>query len=85
MEKNYKRAGESLKYSTNYLKRAANWSGVKIETGFILVINNARLLGKKLLQGTGFISNEVKDGLDNVGKEIEKLNNRLKKKREVIQ
>lgn len=81
-EKNYKRAGEALKYSTNYLKRAADWSGEKIETGFNLVINNARLLGKKLLQGAGFLSDEVKDGLDNVGKEIDRLNSRLKNKRE---
>jgi len=81
-EKNYKRAGEALKYSTNYLKRAADWSGEKIETGFTLVINNARQLGKNLLQGAGFISDEVKDGLDNVGKEIDKLNNRLTNKKE---
>ena len=79
-EKNYKRAGEALKYSTNYLKKAADWSGEKIETNFTLVMNKARQLGKKLLQGAGFVSDEVKDGLDNVGKEIDKLNNRLKSK-----
>jgi len=56
-----------------YLEHAARWSGRKLETGTAEVINNGRLVGSKLIKGTGYGLKEVGKGIKELGSELSKL------------
>ncbi|TAK09156.1 hypothetical protein EPO44_01635 [bacterium] len=71
------RAGEDLKAAGVYLEHGLAWSGQKVESGTRDVLRDSRILAGKLIEGTGWVPDEVGKGLASVGKEIEKFGKRV--------
>ena len=76
-KKETKETGHALKNATRHLKQAAKWSGHELEKGTIDVINGARLVAGKLIEGAGWGTEEVGKGITGIGNEISKLGKKI--------
>ena len=72
-KKKTKETGEALTSAAKYLEQTAKWSGRKLETGTTEVLNYARMVGGKLIKGTGYGAEEVGKGIKEIGSELSKL------------
>ena len=68
-----RRSGQYLRAATDNLERAASRteSGMKQATG--VVVKDSRLISGKLIEGTGFVIDEVGVGFEAVGRQIERV------------
>jgi hypothetical protein len=72
-KKKTKETGQALTDAAQYLEQTARWSGRKLETGTAEVVNYARMVGGKLIKGTGYGVEEVGKGIEEIGRELSKL------------
>jgi len=72
-KKKTKETGKALTAAAQYLEQTARWSGRKLETGTAEVVNYARMVGGKLIKGTGYGVEEVGKGIKEIGNELSKL------------
>jgi hypothetical protein len=71
--KESKKAGYELKAAATSIEQALAWAGRKLEAGTVAVIKDAGLVAGKLIEGTGWATDEVSKGIAAVGEELEKL------------
>jgi len=72
-KKKTKETGQALTAAAQYLEQTAKWSGRKLETGTAEVVNDVRMVGGKLIKGTGYGAEEVGKGIKKIGNELSKL------------
>ena len=72
-KKKTKETGAALTAAAQYLEQTATWSGRKLETGTVEVVNYARTVGGKLIKGTGYGAEEVGKGIKEIGRELSNL------------
>ncbi len=71
--KQTRKAGYYLKSAADHLEGAAAWTGQKLGTGTVAIIDGARLLGGRMIEGTGFVLDEASKGVDVIGLEVERF------------
>jgi hypothetical protein len=76
-KKDLKRAGHALKAAATSLEHAVAWAGRTGEAGVIAVIKDAGAVAGKLIEGTGWETDETGKAIEAVGMEIEKLGRSL--------
>jgi len=88
VKKEAKMAGHDLKAAAIHLEHALKWSGHELKAGVVNVIKDTGLLAGKLIEGIGWVPEEVgsaleykgKGGvLEEVGKAIEYIGNEIEK------
>lgn len=72
-----KEAGHDIKAAAAALGHGLAWTGRKVEAGTKTVLQDARTLAGKLVEGTGWVPAEVGKGIEAVGNEIEKLGKKI--------
>lgn len=70
-------AGQYLRSSANNLERAAARTDVAMRTAAANVAKESRLISGKLIEGTGFVVDEVGAGFDSIGHELERVGTRV--------
>jgi len=65
-----KETGEALKSAAEHLEQAANWSGHKLKAGASKAVKEGREVSGKLVEGTGYVREDVEKGLKNMGDAI---------------
>ena len=76
-KKETKEAGHALNSAAEHLELAAKWSGHKLETGTSKAISLGREVSGKLVQGTGYVSEEVGKSLKSMGDAISKFGKKI--------
>jgi len=76
-KKEYKMAGHDLKAAAIHLEHALKWSGHELEAGVVKVIKDTGLLAGKLIEGIGWVPEEVGKAIEYIGTEIDKLGKML--------
>jgi len=76
-KKDTKKLGHSLKAAAVHLENGFAWAGHELEAGTVKVVRTALDLGGKLIEGTGWITEEVGKAVDYIGEEIMKLGKML--------
>ncbi len=76
-----KKTGHDLKATAHHLEHGFKWSGEKVEQGTHAVIKDTRLVAGKLVEGTGWATHEVGNGITAVGKEVQKLGKKIEPRR----
>ncbi len=72
-----RRSGQFLRSATNNLERAAARTDATMRAATAEVAKDSRLISGKLIEGTGFVMDEVGAGLESVGHQIEKVGSRV--------
>jgi hypothetical protein len=73
VKKATKEVGHSLKTAADNLEYGLAWASHKAEAGGKTAIRDARLVAGKLIEGTGWVPDEVGKGIEFIGKEVEKF------------
>lgn len=73
VKKATKEVGHSLKTAADNLEYGLAWAGRKAEAGGKAAIKDARLVAGKLIEGMGWVPDEVGKGIEFIGKEVEKF------------
>jgi len=76
-KKEAKKVGQELKAAAYNIKQSLAWDGREVEAGTKVVLKDAKSLAGKLIEGLGWVPEEVGKGLDATGKEIDKLGKML--------
>jgi hypothetical protein len=76
-KKETKEAGNALNSAAEHLELAADWSGHKLEAGESKAINLGRDVSGKLVQGTGYVSEEVGKSLKSMGDAISEFGKKI--------
>ena len=71
MARETQRSGRQLRAAADNLSRAAAWSGRKAQAATGEVIKDTRIISGKLVEGTGFVIDEVGKGLRAFGRQVE--------------
>ena len=72
-----KRSGQFLRSATNNLERAAARTDATMRAATAEVAKDSRVISGKLIEGTGFVMDEIGAGLETVGHQIEKVGSRV--------
>jgi hypothetical protein len=73
VKKATREVGHSLKTAADNLEYGLAWAGHKAEAGGKAAIKDARLVAGKLIEGMGWVPDEVGKGIEFIGKEVEKF------------
>ena len=65
------KAGQRLRAASDNLGKATVWSGRKLQAGTTEVIKDTRIISGKLIEGTGFMFDEIGRGMTSFGKQVE--------------
>ncbi|MEZ0328055.1 MAG: hypothetical protein ABWK15_00540 [Dissulfuribacterales bacterium] len=76
-KKETKETGDALKSAANHLEQAGEWSGHKAKAGVSKAIKETKELSNKLIQGTGYVTDDVGKGIEHMGGAIVNLGNKL--------
>jgi hypothetical protein len=68
-----RRTGHSLKAAAVHLEHGFAWAGHELEAVSVRAIKDVGLLAGKLLEGTGWVAEEVGKAIEKIGQEIDKL------------
>jgi hypothetical protein len=68
-----KKAGHELQAAAVSLEHGFAWAGQKLEAGMIKVMDDARHIAGKLIEGAGWAADEVGKAIEYLGREIDKL------------
>jgi len=68
-----KKAGHELQVAAVSLEHGFVWAGQKLEAVMINVIDDARHIAGKLIEGVGWATDEVGKAIEYLGREIDKL------------
>jgi hypothetical protein len=75
------KAGEEMNSSANHVSKASDWSGNKLESAAKTVLRKSSELSGKLMKGASMVPDEVGKGLEALGSEIDRLGQKLEKKK----
>ncbi len=75
--KEYRLVGHDLLAAAYALESGAKWSGKELEKGTLGVVHGVRFVAGKLIQGTGWTSEEVGKAFDKIGQETERLGKKV--------
>ena len=67
------KAGHELQAAAVSLEHGFAWAGQKLEAGMIKVMDDARHIAGKLIEGVGWAADEVGKAIEYLGREIDKL------------
>ncbi len=76
-KKETKEAGHALNSAAEHMEQAANWSGHKLDTGSSEAVRTGREISGKLVQGTGYVSEEVGKSLKSMGDAISRFGKKI--------
>jgi hypothetical protein len=65
------RAGKQLRAAADNLERAAQRTGKALQTATGAAVKDARIISGKLVEGTGFVFDEIGKGIARFGKQVE--------------
>ncbi|MHB9061059.1 MAG: hypothetical protein ACYC47_06115 [Desulfobacteria bacterium] len=65
-----KETGEALNSAAEHMEQAVNWSGHKLKAGASRAIKEGREVSGKLVEGAGYVQEEVGKGLKDMGDAI---------------
>lgn len=68
-----RRTGHALKAAAIHLEHGFTWAGRELEAGTVKVIKDTGLLAGKLVEGTGWVAEEVGKVIEKIGLEVDKL------------
>jgi hypothetical protein len=71
MARQNERAGKQLRAAADNLEKAAARTGRALQTGTAAVVKETRLAAGKLVEGTGFVVDEIGKGFARFGKQVE--------------
>jgi serine protease Do len=77
-KKAYSDAGQALKAAALNLEGAWKWSKTSVEKASQAAANSAKDISDKIAKGAGWVSTEVTQSIDDLGREIGKLRNEKK-------
>ena len=77
VKKETKETGHELKSAVQHLERAARWSGHEMEKGTVEVLDGMTNGAGKLMEGAGWVPEEVGKGITAIGSEISKLGKKI--------
>ncbi len=72
-KKMIKKAGQELHAAAVSLEHGLAWAGHNLEAGMIKVMDDARRIAGKLIDGVGWTADEVGEAIEYLGKEIDKF------------
>lgn len=72
-KKEIQKAGHDLEAAAICLEHGLAWAGHELEAGIVSLISKTRLVAGKLIEGAGWVPEEVGKAIKAIGKEIEKL------------
>lgn len=72
-KKDTKRLGQSLKAAAVHVEHGFAWAGHELEAVSVKAIKDVGLLAGKLVEGGGWVAEEVGKAIEDIGKEIDKL------------
>jgi len=75
--KETKETGEALNSAAEHMEQAAYWSGHKLKAGASKAIKEGRDISDKLVEGTGYVTEEVRKGLKDMGDAISGFGKKL--------
>jgi len=67
------KAGQELHATAVSLEHSFAWAGQKLEAGTVKVMDDARHVAGKLIEGAGWAADEVGKAIEYLGREIDKL------------
>ena len=70
-------AGQYLHAASNNLERAATRTDATMRAATAEVVKDSRLMSGKLMEGTGFVIDEVGAGIEAIGHQLERVGSRL--------
>jgi len=73
VKKEIQKAGHDLEAAAIHLEHGLSWAGHEMEAGIVGLISKARLVGGKLIEGAGWVADDVGKAIKAIGEEIEKL------------
>jgi hypothetical protein len=76
-KKEAKETGHELESAVQHLERAAKWSGHEMKKGTAEVLDSIRTVAGKLIEGAGWVPEEVGKGITAIGSEISKLGKKI--------
>lgn len=76
-KKETKETGYALRNAALHLEQAAKWTGTVLNIETVNVINSTRSIAGKLIEGTGWVSEDVGEGLKNLGAEISEAGKKI--------
>lgn len=76
--KEARRAGQEMKAGAKHVEKAAEWSGTKLDHGAKAAVKGSLELSGKLLEGAGWVPEEVGKGIHDLGSEIDRLGQKLR-------
>lgn len=76
-KKDGRKLGHDLKAAARHLEHGLAWAGHELEAATVRIIMDTGLLAGKLIEGTGWITEEVGKAIDKIGEEIMKLGRML--------
>ena len=76
-KKEARRAGYYLRAAVNNLERASARTDARMRAATAEVANDSRLISSRLIEGTGYVIDEVGAGFESVGHEIERVGARI--------
>jgi hypothetical protein len=80
-KKDTKETGYALKSAAQHEEQAAKWAGHEMEKGTVEVLDGTRTIAGKLIEGTGWVPEEVGKGITAIGSEISKLGKKIEPKK----
>jgi hypothetical protein len=80
-KKETKETGHALKSAAQHVEQAAKWAGHEMETGTVDVIKGTRTVAGKLIEGAGWVPEEVGKSITAIGSEISKLGKKIEPKK----
>ncbi|MBL7188989.1 MAG: hypothetical protein ISS70_21895 [Phycisphaerae bacterium] len=72
-KKDTKRLGQSLRAAAVHLEHGFAWAGHELEAVSVRAIKDVGLLAGKLVEGTGWVAEEVGKAIEKIGQEVDKL------------
>lgn len=72
-----RRSGQYLRAAADNLERAAARTDTAMRQATNVVVKDSRLMSGKLIEGTGYVIDEVGGGFESVGRAIERLGTRV--------
>ena len=77
VKKDGRKLGHDLKAAARHLEHGLAWAGHELEAATVRIIMDTGLLAGKLIEGTGWITEEAGKAIDKIGEEIMKLGRML--------
>ena len=78
--KKTRETGQALTEAAHDMEQASKWSGRELETGTADTIDYARVVGGKLVKGSGWTADEVDKGIKGISSALSKLGEKMESK-----